>query len=249
MSAIEFHGVSQAFDGRPVLQELTFEVRQGETFALMGPSGTGKSTALLHIVGIHKPIAGRVHVMGVDITRLARERLEPLRRKIGFLFQSGALINWLNVFDNVALPLRETWRLGDAEVVKRVMESLARVGLEHDRDKFPSQLSGGMRKRVGLARAIVTRPEIVLYDEPTAGLDPAMSAQIENLILDLKKNLGVTSIVVTHDTQCASLVADRIAILSEGNIRAEGGRELLTSDNPWVTRFLGRPAAATGDSR
>jgi phospholipid/cholesterol/gamma-HCH transport system ATP-binding protein len=187
--------------------------------------------------------------MGVDITRLARERLEPLRRKIGFLFQSGALINWLNVFDNVALPLRETWRLGDAEVVKRVMESLARVGLEHDRDKFPSQLSGGMRKRVGLARAIVTRPEIVLYDEPTAGLDPAMSAQIENLILDLKKNLGVTSIVVTHDTQCASLVADRIAILSEGNIRAEGGRELLTSDNPWVTRFLGRPAAATGDSR
>lgn len=249
MNAIEFQDVCQAFDGKPVLQNLTFQVRQGETFALMGPSGSGKSTALLHIVGIHRPLSGRVLVMGADITKLPRQQLDSMRRKIGFLFQSGALINWLNVFDNVALPLRETDRVSDADAAQRVMEALTRVGLENDRNKFPSQLSGGMRKRVGLARAIVTRPAIVLYDEPTAGLDPAMSAQIEQLILDLKKNLGVTSIVVTHDTQCASLVADRIGILSDGKIQIEGGSELLTSDNPWVSRFLGKPVVATGGSR
>lgn len=248
MIAIEFQDVWQDFGSRPVLKGLTFSVRAGETFALMGPSGSGKSTSLLHVVGIHRPTRGRVLVMGVDVGRQTRLELEPLRRRIGFLFQSGALINWLSVFDNVALPLREAHGLPEPEVERRAMEALERVGLETDAQKFPAQLSGGMRKRVGLARAIVTRPEVVLFDEPTAGLDPAMSAQIERLIVDLKNNLGVTSIVVTHDTECARLVADRIAILWDGTIRAEGGPDLLTSEDPWVNRFLGN-AAAAGDLR
>lgn len=248
MNVIEFQDVVKVLGGRTVLDGLRFAVRKGETFVLMGPSGTGKSTALLHIVGIYRPEAGRVLVMGQDLAKLAPLEMEPVRRKIGFVFQGAALLNWLDVFDNVALPLREARNLPEAEVGPRVREALELVRLWADRSKYPSELSGGMRKRVGLARAIVTRPEIVLYDEPTAGLDPAMSTQIERIMSDLKESMGVTSVLVTHDTRCAEAVGDRIAILAEGRVRAEGAPSLLASSDPWVLQFLGK-AASTGAPR
>jgi phospholipid/cholesterol/gamma-HCH transport system ATP-binding protein len=244
---IEFQGVYQNFGGRDVLKGLTFSVRDGECFVLMGPSGSGKSTTLLHIVGVHRAKAGRVLVHGVNVGDADPEVLAELRRKIGMVFQGGALINWLSVYDNVALPLRETMNLPETEVHRRVIDALAQVLLESDKDKFPSELSGGMRKRVALARSLVARPPLILYDEPTAGLDPAMSRQIGNLIIDFKKQ-GVTSVVVTHDVECARHVADRIAILSDGRIQAEGGPEILESNNHHVLEFLGKTVPSGGTS-
>jgi phospholipid/cholesterol/gamma-HCH transport system ATP-binding protein len=180
------------------------------------------------------------------VGRAGPERLRLLRRNIGFLFQSGALMNWLDVYDNVALPLREAQELPEREVRGRVEEALNLVRLWPDRRKIPSELSGGMRKRVGLARALVTRPPLILYDEPTTGLDPAMAAQIVQLIRDLQKRLGVTSVVVTHDLECAAEVADRIGVLMGGRLEAEGDRRLLESQEPAILEFLGRgPAPGT----
>ncbi len=241
---IEFQDVHQGFHGRPVLKGLSFRVRQGETFVLMGPSGSGKSTTLLHIVGVHRARSGKVLVQGIDVGEASPEEMSLLRRRIGMVFQSAALLNWLDVFDNVALPLRETTETPEAQVKARVQEALAMVKLEEDGDKFPHELSGGMRKRVGLARAIVTNAPLILYDEPTAGLDPAMSSQIDHLIRNLQKTLGVTSVVVTHDVRTAERVADRMAILSGGRVRAEGGRDLLGSDDPVVREFLGKAVPA-----
>lgn len=244
---IEFHDVYQSFGNNEVLKGLSFTVKDGECFVLMGPSGSGKSTTLLHIVGVLRPQSGKILVHGVNVNDADDEVLQELRRKVGMVFQGGALINWLNVYDNVALPLRETQNLPEAEIEKRVVESLRKVLLHKDLKKLPSELSGGMRKRVALARALVTAPPLILYDEPTAGLDPAMSVQIANLILDFKSH-GVTSVVVTHDVGCARHVADRIAILSDGKIQVEGGVDLLDSKNPHVLEFLGNKIP-TGGSR
>lgn len=243
---IEFQDVHSAFGDHPVLKGLTFRVNKGETFVLMGPSGSGKSTTLLHMVGVHRATRGRVIVQGVDVSRAEGEELRMLRRNIGFLFQSGALVAWLSVYENVALPLREAYELPDDEIHDRVQRALQHVRLWGHRDKFPSELSGGMRKRVGLSRAIVTEPLILLFDEPTAGLDPGMSLQIDNLIKDLSTRLGSTAIVVTHDVSCAQHVADRIGILMDGVIKAEGDKTLLESDDPAVVEFLGRETAAGG---
>ena len=210
----------------------------------MGPSGSGKSTTLLHIVGVYRARRGGVDVMGVDVGRQGVEELRSLRRKVGFLFQGAALIGWLSVYDNVALPLRETMQIPKDEIRERVHKALQLVRLWPDHNKYPSELSGGMRKRAGLARAIITNPEIILYDEPTAGLDPAMSAQIEQLIRNLRETVGVTSVLVTHDVQCASTCGSRIGILSEGRLQAEGGPDLLRSEEPAVLRFLGKAVAA-----
>ncbi|MFN0206455.1 MAG: ABC transporter ATP-binding protein [Planctomycetota bacterium] len=244
---IEFQDVYQNFGKNEVLKGLSFKVNDGDCYVLMGPSGSGKSTTLLHIVGVLKPKKGRIIVHGVNVNDADEEVLQELRRKVGMVFQGGALINWLNVFDNVALPLRETQDLPEDEIEKRVIESLARVLLDKELTKLPSELSGGMRKRVALARALVTAPPLILYDEPTGGLDPAMSVQIANLILEFKRH-GVTSVVVTHDVECARRVADRIGILSEGKIIVEGGVSLLDSNDPHVLEFLGHKAP-TGGSR
>lgn len=237
---IEFRDVYQSFGDRPVLQGLSFKVRDGECFVLMGPSGSGKSTTLLHIVGVYRAQAGEVIVQGIDVGKAMNdpEVLFKLRRQVGMVFQGGALLNWLSVYDNVALPLRETLNLPESEITERVNDALKKVLLSRDARKVPSELSGGMRKRVALARALVTRPPLILYDEPTAGLDPSMSAQIANLIVDFRKH-GVTSVVVTHDVECARRVADRIAILIDGKIQVEGDRSLLDSDHPSVREFLG----------
>lgn len=245
---IEFRDVHKAFGDRPVLEGLSFHVRKGESYVIMGPSGSGKSTTLLHMVGVHRADQGQVLVQGIDVADAGIEELTALRQRIGMVFQGGALLNWLNVYDNVALPLRETRSTPEPEVKERVEEALKLVWLWNDRAKLPSELSGGMRKRVGLARAIVTRPEIILYDEPTAGLDPAMSLQIDHLILDMKRRLGVTSVVVTHDIPCATRVGDRIGIISGGRIDVEGDPGILESRNPCVLRFLGH-GSIPGDVR
>ncbi len=215
---IRFENVTKFLGGRPVLNGVTFEVRKGETLVVVGPSGTGKSVTLKHMVRLMTPDEGRVMVGGEVISEAAGERLERLREKFGVLFQGGALLEWLTVGENVALPLREKTDLSEEEIEERVTVNLKLVGLEGDIDKYPSEISGGMRKRVGLARAIVCKPEIILYDEPTSGLDPVSSRTIDQLIDSMRNELGVTSVVVTHDLHSALSIGSRIAMLTGGRI-------------------------------
>lgn len=225
MSVIRFCGVKKAFDSSVVLDGLSFEVENGEILAIVGPSGTGKSVTLKHIVGLLEPDEGTVEVEG-----------DP---RIGYLFQSGALLAWLTVYENVALPLKETTRLKDKEIEAAVMDALRMVGLEDSADKYPGELSGGMQKRAGLARAIVRRADIILYDEPTSGLDPVTALSIHRLIKKLNSEQGVTSIVVTHDIQGALNLADRIMLLKDGKaVAALKASEFASSDNPTVREFL-----------
>lgn len=224
MSAIRFENVTKSFDGVKVLDGLSFAVEPGEILAVVGPSGTGKSVTLKHIVGLLHPDAGTV---------------ETASGRIGYLFQSGALLAWMSVWDNVALPLRETTRLSEEEIAHKVDAALAAVGLTAAADRYPSEISGGMQKRAGLARAIVRRSDIVLYDEPTSGLDPVTSVTINRLIHRLNRERGITSIVVTHDLQGALLFADRILMLKAGHVvEASPPAAFVRSANPEVREFL-----------
>jgi phospholipid/cholesterol/gamma-HCH transport system ATP-binding protein len=236
---IRFVDVSKDLGGRSVLDGVSFEIRKGETFVILGSSGAGKSVSLKHMVRLLTPDRGQVWV-GDDLVSDARGRdLERVRARFGFLFQSAALLQWLTVGENVALPLREHTRLGDAEIRDRVMEKLRLVNLEADYDKLPSELSGGMRKRVGLARAIVHGPEIILYDEPTSGLDPVTSRTIDRLIDSLRQDLGVTSVVVTHDLHSALAIGTRIAVLNRGQIvEVSTPQEFVHSKDEFVRSFL-----------
>lgn len=215
---IRLQNVTKILGQRRVLDGINLEVRKGETLFIVGPSGTGKSVTLKHMVRLMTPDEGTITVDGEVISEASGSKLEKMRDKFGVLFQGGALLEWLNVAENVALPLREKTKLAEDEIQAKVMEKLAMVGLEKDTEKFPSEISGGMRKRVGLARAIVTNPEIILYDEPTSGLDPVSSRMIDRLIDHLKNELGVTSVVVTHDLHSALSIGTRIAMLSGGKI-------------------------------
>ena len=236
---IELDRVSKALSEKVVLDGLTLTVREGESLVILGGSGTGKSVTLKHMVGLMKPDAGRVRVGGEDITDYTERELEPVRRRYGYCFQGAALLNSLSVFENVALPLREHERLEEEELGTRVLEVLRLVGLEDAARKMPAVLSGGMRKRAGLARAIVRRPQIVLYDEPTAGLDPVISRTIDELILDLRDRLKVTSVVVTHDIASAFRVGTRLAMLHRGRIHLEGPPALFrTTHDPLVRQFV-----------
>ncbi len=236
---IELDRVSKTLGDKAVLDGLVLTVREGETLVILGGSGTGKSVTLKHMVGLMKPDAGRVRVAGEDITDFTERELEPVRRRYGYCFQGAALLNSLSVFENVALPLREHERLEEEELGTRVLEVLRLVGLEDAAQKMPAVLSGGMRKRAGLARAIVRRPQIVLYDEPTAGLDPVISRTIDELILDLRDRLKVTSVVVTHDIASAFRVGTRLAMLHRGRIHLEGSPELFrTTHDPLVRQFV-----------
>jgi phospholipid/cholesterol/gamma-HCH transport system ATP-binding protein len=201
-----------------VLDGVSLEVRDGETLVIVGPSGTGKSVTLKHMVRLLTPDEGRVYVGDEVISQATGAKLEKLRERFGVLFQGGALLEWLNVGENVALPLREKTTMGEEEIQQKVIEKLKLVGLEGDTEKFPSEISGGMRKRVGLARAIVREPEIILYDEPTSGLDPVSARTIDALIDSTRKELGVTSVVVTHDLHSALSIGTRIAMLTNGRI-------------------------------
>ncbi len=236
---IKFDHVRKCFGTKVVLKDISFEVKKGEIFVIVGPSGTGKSVTLKHMVRLLTPDSGKVLVAGEDVCGADGVRLEKLREHFGYLFQGGALLAWLTVGDNVALPLREKTTLSEAEIQRRVMETLALVELENDAAKYPSEISGGMQKRAGLARAIIRNPEIVLYDEPTSGLDPVMSRHIDKLIASLNSKLGITSIVVTHDLNSALSIGHRIAMLKGGEVvEISTPDEFKKSSNPVVREFM-----------
>ncbi len=241
-SIIRFERVCKAFGDKVVLEGLDLDVRRGETLAIMGPSGIGKSVTLRHAIGLLRPDSGRVLVEERDLATLDAGELASLRRRMGYLFQEGALINWLSVGENVALPLRENTSLPDDEIRAKVEEKLALVQLQNTWSLMPPELSGGMRKRVGLARALVTEPEIVFYDEPNTGLDPEISMSINHIIRDLAERLSITSIVVTHLVSCVMVCADRVVLIDQGRVFAEGTpEEFLHSDNERLKRFLAEP--------
>ena len=238
---VEFDNVVKSFGDKRILDGLSLDVRRSESFVIMGPSGTGKSVTLRHVIGLMQPDSGRVIVEGQDMSTITPKGLAELRKHTGYLFQEGALINWLNVGDNVALPLRENNPgLTEAEIKDRVEERLELVHLPGSWDKMPSEISGGMKKRVGLARALITDPQIVLYDEPNAGLDPEISMSVNHLIRELADRLKITSLVITHLLSCVRVVADRVAMLEKGQVVVQGTRdEFLASDHPRLLQFLG----------
>ena len=240
---IELKNVHKRFGEQVILDGVNFAVQDGETVALLGPSGTGKSVLLKHIIGLIRPDSGTVEVDGKMVGRLKREDLAELRSRIGYVFQNGALFDSDNVYENIRLGLSDENQYNDEEFARaRVAECLRLVNLAPEtQEKFPAQLSGGMRKRVGIARAIAGKPKYLLYDEPTSGLDPVNSDIIDNLVKRLADELGVTSIMVTHDVRGAFRVADRLALLTGGKIVQHGTpQEFLASNNPQVKEFLER---------
>jgi len=246
MSLIEFQNVVKKFNGHAVLDGLSFGVEKGEVLCVVGPSGTGKSVTLKHLVRLLTPTSGRVLVDGVDVSECDDRTLQRIRGRIGYLFQGGALLAWMTVAENVALPLEECTALGDEEIAARVAKALESVELTAAADKYPAEISGGMQKRAGLARAIVRQSDIVLYDEPTSGLDPVTSVTINGLIRKLNRELGITSVVVTHDLQGALSIADRILLLKNGRASICATPEGFTSSRDKdVLEFL---AAMKGES-
>lgn len=236
---IEVLKLSKSFSGRPVLREVDLTVEEGKTLVVIGRSGCGKSVVLKHLIGLLKPDSGQVLVDGDDIVGYPERKLTAVRRKIGMLFQSAALFDSMSVEANLAFPLREQGMKDEKEIDARVAEALDMVELAGEQLKMPADLSGGMRKRVGLARTIVGRPRCVLYDEPTTGLDPITSDSINHLIRRLQRRLGVTSIVVTHDMKTAFHCADRVALLHEGRVHYDGSVEgLKASTDSVITDFI-----------
>jgi phospholipid/cholesterol/gamma-HCH transport system ATP-binding protein len=238
--------VTKSFGPRTILDDLSLEVRDGETVAIIGHSGSGKSVLLKSIVRLLEPETGRVTVDNQNVAELSREQLYELRRRVGYVFQFAALFDSMSVHDNVAMGLRRIRGMTDQEITARVRESLRLVEMQDFEDRMPGQLSGGQRKRVGLARAIATKPKYLLYDEPTTGLDPVTTAVIDGLIQKMRNELKVTSVVVTHDMKSAYRIADRIAMLFKGGIRFVGTpAEIQAADDPVVRAFVeGRPELA-----
>jgi phospholipid/cholesterol/gamma-HCH transport system ATP-binding protein len=235
---IKVEGLWKSFGGTEVLRGLDLEIRDGETMVIIGRSGGGKSVLLKHLCGLLKPDKGQVLVDGVDIVPLDEQEITPIRKEFGFLFQSAALFDSMTLYDNVAFPLREE-RRPEAEIRQRVDEALTIVDLLNAEDKKPAELSGGMRKRAGLARAVVADPKYVLYDEPTTGLDPIRADNINQLILRLHDQLHVTGVAVTHDMVSAYKIADRIAMLHEGRIHVVGTpEEIQATLDPIVKQFI-----------
>jgi phospholipid/cholesterol/gamma-HCH transport system ATP-binding protein len=236
---ISVRKLRKTLGGKEVLRGVDLEIVNGETCAIMGCSGSGKSVLIKHFIGLHKPTSGEVWVEGEDIALLPERKLGSLRKKLGMLFQSGALFDSMNVEENVAFPLREAGLKNPKEIRDRVAEALEMVNLAGEQKKMPEDLSGGMRKRVGLARTIVSKPACLLYDEPTTGLDPIATDSINHLIRRLQKRLAVTSVVVTHDMRTAFHTADRIAFLHEGRIYFHGvPAELRASQDEAIVNFI-----------
>jgi phospholipid/cholesterol/gamma-HCH transport system ATP-binding protein len=236
---IRVENLHKRFGQQEVLRGVTLEVATGEIMAIIGRSGSGKTVLLKHLLGLLHPDAGRIVVDGTDITHLRGTALEPVRRRYGVVFQGGALFDSMSVFDNVAFPLREKTRLSGAEIRERVEEKLARVGLSEMGHKNPAEISGGMRKRVGIARALVTEPEIVFFDEPTTGLDPILVNTMHHLIRELHQKSHFTAVIVSHEIPEIFGVADQIAVLHEGVIVEAGpSRAIQESANPMVQHFI-----------
>jgi phospholipid/cholesterol/gamma-HCH transport system ATP-binding protein len=232
---ISVRDVVKRFEGRLVLNGIDLEVFPGETMVVMGGSGSGKSTLLRLLIGSLKPESGKIHLFGQDLSRASRDTLNEIRKRFGILFQSGALFNSMTVAENVALPLIEHTTLSRAIIDIQVKIKLELVGLREHADKYPAQISGGMKKRAGLARALALDPKILFYDEPSAGLDPVTSAEIDRLIIDLSRKIGVTSVVVTHEMDSAFAIADRMAML-------ERGRMLRVESREWFDQLRSLPA-------
>ena len=236
---IEFKDIYKSFGANQVLKGVNLTIQKGETAVIIGRSGCGKSVLLKHVIGLLKPDKGEIFVDGEDITSYQDDKLYKLRRKFGMIFQASALFDSMTVDENVGLGLREHTSLPEAEIEKKVTETLKLVGLSRIEEKKPAELSGGMKKRVGLARAIAMDPEYVLYDEPTTGLDPIMGDVINELIINLRNTLSITSIAVTHDIVSAYKIADRIAMLYDGKIIFIGTpEETKNTDHPVVRQFI-----------
>ncbi len=247
---IHFRGVRKAFGPKVVYSGLDLAIARGATVTILGASGSGKSVMLKMLIGLFEADGGEILFDGKDVTKMAERELFAVRRRIAYLFQGAALFDSLNVGENVAYGLREqNWdTMSDAEVRKRVAQSLAMVGLPGIEEMRPSDLSGGMKKRVGLARTLALQPEVILYDEPTTGLDPINTARINHLIVGIKERLGLTSVVVTHDMGTAFTVSDRLVMLGKGRVLMEGSpEELRTTTNPYVRDFIDGKAPPVED--
>ncbi|WIW71022.1 ABC transporter ATP-binding protein [Anaerosinus gibii] len=247
---IELKGVNKSFQQRRILKNINLEITKGETLAIIGASGSGKSTLLRLIIGLLKPDNGEIWIKNKEISNLSEKELNEVRLNMGMVFQYSALFDSMTIGDNVAFGLREHTTLSEAEIKEIVQENLRMVDLEGFENMMPNELSGGMKKRVSLARAIAFKPEILLYDEPSAGLDPMMSAKIDELIYHMQQKLGVTSIVVTHHMNSAFAIADRIAMIHEGEIIAIGDVEMIQNlENPIVQNFIHGSKRFTGGDR
>jgi phospholipid/cholesterol/gamma-HCH transport system ATP-binding protein len=239
--AVVLRGLHRSFGRQVVLDGVNLTVKSGETLAMLGRSGTGKSVLLKLIIGLERPDSGSIRIHDQEVTGLDLEALNTIRKKMGFLFQHAALYDSLSVEQNIAFPLKRHTKMTASECADRVKQLLSSVGMERDLKKMPSNISGGMQKRVGLARALALKPSILLLDEPTAGLDPITSGEINELILKLQEENDMASIVVTHDLQSAKTIADRLALLHEGRVLIEGSfLDLEKSDNEFVSEFMKR---------
>lgn len=235
---IQLRGITKRFGDKTVHDSIDLDVYEGEILTLMGGSGTGKSVLLRSLIGLEKPDKGHIYFQGKDIASLSEDELVGVRTRIAYVFQYGALFDSLTVRENLAYPLRAHTKLSENEIQKRVLSVLKKVGLEHSIDLLPSDLSGGMQRRVGVARSVILEPEVILYDEPTTGLDPYNTNQILKIILDLKKQ-GATSILVTHDMHAIFTVTDRVAFLKDGKIRALGtAKEISDTKDPVIQGFI-----------
>jgi phospholipid/cholesterol/gamma-HCH transport system ATP-binding protein len=238
-SPIAVAGLRKSFGTQIVLDGITFELKSGEVTCVLGRSGTGKSVLLRLLIGLEMPDAGSIRLAGCDILSASSQELNEARKKVGFLFQQSALYDSMSIEENVAFPLRRHTRFSAAERIDRVHQLLGSVGMDRDLDKMPSDISGGMRKRVGLARAIALDPAVVMFDEPTAGLDPITSAEIAKLIVDLRDRRHITSIVVTHDVHTARTIADRLIVLDGGKTLFDGTfDDLNRSKEPFIAQFM-----------
>jgi phospholipid/cholesterol/gamma-HCH transport system ATP-binding protein len=236
---IKVQGLYKSFGGQTVLHDINLQIAQGEILVILGESGSGKSVFLQHLIGILKPDQGTIEIDGVDITTLKETQLLSIRKKIGYLFQDGALYDFMTVFENVAFPLKEHTQLSRKDVVDKVNSILKTVGLDHATEKFPSELSGGMRKRAALARSVILDSKIICCDEPTSGLDPIKSRDITDLITQISRQINSTTIVTSHDMTNALRMADRVVLVKEGRIVATGRPDdLRLSTDPFVQAFL-----------
>jgi phospholipid/cholesterol/gamma-HCH transport system ATP-binding protein len=238
-TVVEIEHLKKSFGTKEVLKDISLKIEKGENLVVLGKSGSGKSVLIKCLIGLLEPDEGKVVLLDKNVAELNAEDLNALRKKVGFLFQSAALYDSMTVRENLEFPLRDLKKKDQGEIDTLVLETLKSVGLEDAIDKMPSELSGGMRKRVGLARTLILKPEIILYDEPTTGLDPITSKEISQLILDVQKKYNAASIIITHDIECARITANRMIVIKEGECTAEGTfKELSESKDEWVNSFF-----------
>ena len=247
---VDIKNLSKAFDDNVVLEDVSMQISEGENVVVFGKSGTGKSVLLKCMVGLLEPDAGEIYIDGRSVLKIPIKELNEIRKYIGFLFQSAALYDSMSVRENLEFPLIRNFSFSQKEREQKVRRVLEKISLEEAIDKMPSELSGGMKKRIGLARTIITEPKLILYDEPTTGLDPITSKEISHLIIDLQEDLNVTSIVVTHDVSCAKIVADRAVVLRDAKIMYEGNLKNLTStDDAFLIDFFSSDAVEHNNRR